>query len=133
MVKIQLSNKKYSCPYCGYMSFDEPSGSYSICQICFWEDDAVQLAYPYSRGANLPLVEAQANYVAFGACDEHSKQYVREPIAGDMRDPQWRSFDPVLDSAEAGPQDGQSYFEAVSVTESTKNFITGCLFLCHSE
>ena len=31
------------CPCCGYLVFDEEPGSYSICPICYWEDDAVQL------------------------------------------------------------------------------------------
>lgn len=34
----------YPCPCCGYLQFGEPPGSYEICAICFWGDDAVQLS-----------------------------------------------------------------------------------------
>ncbi len=53
---------KYPCPACGFLSFDEPAGSYEICSICDWEDDAVQLANPASRGGanGESLVEAQS-------------------------------------------------------------------------
>ena len=40
----------YPCPSCGFLVFDEPSGSYDICPICGWEDDNVQLKYPLMRG-----------------------------------------------------------------------------------
>lgn len=45
---------KYTCPCCGFLTFDEPSGNYEICGICGWEDDPVQLMNPCLRGgANL--------------------------------------------------------------------------------
>lgn len=35
---------KHKCPCCGYYTFDEkPSGTYDICEVCFWEDDPIQL------------------------------------------------------------------------------------------
>src|SRR5436190_23116503 len=40
----------YPCPVCGYLVFDEPPGSYAICPICFWEDDAIQLGFPLMGG-----------------------------------------------------------------------------------
>lgn len=34
---------KYTCPCCGYKTLDEePTDTYAICKICFWEDDGVQ-------------------------------------------------------------------------------------------
>lgn len=41
---------EYPCPSCGFLVFDEEPGSYSICPICGWEDDNVQLKYPAMRG-----------------------------------------------------------------------------------
>lgn len=44
---------KFPCPACGFLVFDEASGSYDIWPICGWEDDAVQLVHPtYKGGAN---------------------------------------------------------------------------------
>ncbi|MBO0609867.1 hypothetical protein J0911_12605 [Myceligenerans salitolerans] len=54
---------RFPCPCCGHQVFDQLPGSYEICGICFWEDDAVQLRWPdYRGGANRPSpVHAQAN------------------------------------------------------------------------
>lgn len=51
----------YPCPCCGHLTFGEPPGSYEICSVCFWEDDAIQLRWPdWPGGANRPtLIEAQ--------------------------------------------------------------------------
>ncbi|WP_415884548.1 CPCC family cysteine-rich protein [Neptuniibacter sp. QD34_54] len=38
------------CPVCGFETFEENYGSYSICVVCDWEDDGVQLANPCSKG-----------------------------------------------------------------------------------
>lgn len=44
----------YPCPVCGYLVFDEPPGSYAVCPVCNWEDDALQLEYAttLAGGAN---------------------------------------------------------------------------------
>lgn len=35
---------KYTCPCCGYKTLDEePTDTYEICKICFWEDDETQI------------------------------------------------------------------------------------------
>lgn len=43
-----------SCPCCGYLTLsDWCSGSWEICAVCNWEDDAVQFDDPaYKGGAN---------------------------------------------------------------------------------
>lgn len=50
------------CPCCGFLTFECEYGSYDICQICGWEDDAVQLANPTSEGGanSSSLAQAQA-------------------------------------------------------------------------
>ncbi len=57
-------HQRYPCPCCGRLVFDEPPGSYSICPVCFWEDDGVQLRWPdWAGGANKPsLIDAQRIY-----------------------------------------------------------------------
>jgi hypothetical protein len=82
----------YTCPVCGYLVFSEPAGSYDICPICFWEDDLVQLAFPdMAGGANkVFLIEAQNNFIKFGASEQRFKGNVRNASAGDNRDESWR-------------------------------------------
>lgn len=89
----------YPCPCCGYLIFDEPSGSYDICEICFWEDDIVQLAFPnMDGGANkCSLIEGQACFAQYGACEQRHVDDVRSPAGVDTRDPLWRPLDPARD------------------------------------
>ena len=73
---------KYECPCCGFYTFDEqPNGTYTICPVCFWEDDPIQLKNPlYTGGANIvSLVQARENFKKFGACEDRVKEYVRPP------------------------------------------------------
>lgn len=90
---------KYPCPCCGHLVFGEPPGSYEICPICFWEDDAVQLRWPdLDGGANsVSLRTAQRNFEALGACDESALPHVRPPQAEEVVDVGWR----VLTDADA--------------------------------
>jgi len=38
---------RYPCPCCGYRTLiSPPPGTYDICEVCFWEDDAGQFEYP---------------------------------------------------------------------------------------
>ena len=73
--------RSFTCPCCGHRTFDRPPGSYDICPVCFWEDDDVQLLDPAFRGgANSPsLMECQANYARFAACEERFGDRVRPP------------------------------------------------------
>lgn len=51
-----------ACPACGFRTVPEPFyGTYHICHLCGWEDDAVQLANPACGGGANPesLIEAQ--------------------------------------------------------------------------
>ena len=84
-----------SLPCCGYLTFEEPPGSYEICPVCFWEDDVVQLAFPRWRAAqtSAALVEGQRNFAAFGACERRLISHVRPPREGERRDAQWRPLD----------------------------------------
>lgn len=82
----------FPCPVCGYLIFREPPGSYDICPICFWEDDIVQLAFPdMGGGANsVSLIEAQINFIKFGAIESRFKEDVRPVSEKDRRDQLWR-------------------------------------------
>ncbi len=44
--------KKYHCPCCGALSIDEER-AWDICELCWWEDDALQFDNPdLAGGAN---------------------------------------------------------------------------------
>lgn len=56
---------KYKCPCCGnYTLYEQPPGTYEICEICDWEDDETQYSDPtYAGGANeLCLIDAKRMY-----------------------------------------------------------------------
>ncbi|MBI3217311.1 MAG: hypothetical protein HYZ38_26145 [Mycobacterium sp.] len=92
----------YPCVCCGHLSVPEPPGSYYICPICFWEDDDVQLRWPtMSGGANrVSLIEAQANFRAFGAKERRHIARVRPPTDGEGVEPGWRPVDEERDRFE---------------------------------
>lgn len=80
--------EKFACPCCGYKTFrQEPNGSYDICEVCFWEDDPIQLEDPdYEGGANPMLLrQAQQNFLEFGACDREMLRNVRPPAKDEHR------------------------------------------------
>jgi hypothetical protein len=90
----------FPCPCCGHQTFGE-QGSYEICAVCYWEDDLIQLRWPWSFGANaVCLVDAQRNYQRLGAMEERFLKHVRPPARDEPLDPGWRPIDPSRDSFE---------------------------------
>lgn len=86
---------KFTCPCCGYKTLnEEPPGTYDICRVCFWEDDASQYYDPdFKDGSNgVSLRQAQKNYLKFGACKKDSLKYVRPPKEEEEKDENWRSL-----------------------------------------
>jgi hypothetical protein len=71
--------------------FDEFPCSYDICPICFCEDDVFQLYFPDQGGGPNPasLMEAQVNFIQFGACDRAMAKNIRAPGVEDIRDSTW--------------------------------------------
>jgi predicted RNA-binding Zn-ribbon protein involved in translation (DUF1610 family) len=56
---------KFACPVCGQLTLDEePPGTFDICGVCGWEDDAVQFRDPDFRGGanQKSLNEARARW-----------------------------------------------------------------------
>ena len=77
-----VAEARYPCPCCGYLTLPEPPpGTYEICEVCFWEDDAVQFDDPdYTGGANtVSLRQARDNYRALGVSEPRFKANVRAP------------------------------------------------------
>ena len=86
-VSIRASPSRFRCPCCGHRTLDElPPGTHNICEVCFWEDDAVQFSDPdYERGANtLSLRQAAANYLKYGVSDQRFADAVRPPRSDEM-------------------------------------------------
>ena len=90
-----MLTEKFACPCCGYKTFSErPNGSYDICEVCFWEDDPIQLDDPdYEDGANkVSLRQGQKNFSEFGACEKEMIKNVRQPNNDEKRDDTWSSL-----------------------------------------
>ncbi|MGC7099865.1 CPCC family cysteine-rich protein [Amycolatopsis lurida] len=97
------ADPRYPCPCCGHLVFEEPPGSYEICAVCFWEDDAIQLRWPDRGGANsLPLIEAQRAYAELGAMEFRFTGLVRTATATEPVDDGWRPIDLTADNFESG-------------------------------
>lgn len=74
---------KLSCPVCGFRTLsDKAYGSYEICPVCGWEDDAVQLANPCSGGG--------ANRESLHESQRLAQNLPKESVIGFKRDPEWR-------------------------------------------
>lgn len=78
-----LLRMKLACPGCGFRTISgEVYGSYDICPVCGWEDDAVQLANPCSEGG--------ANRESLHNCQKCVESRSTEKITAFERDPVWR-------------------------------------------
>ncbi|MGW8484403.1 CPCC family cysteine-rich protein [Microbacterium sp. NPDC055903] len=97
------SSAAYPCPCCGHVTLGEPPGSYEICAVCFWEDDAVQLRWPtYQGGANTPcLIDAQRAYAEGPAMEHRFTEVVRAAAPQEPVDSRWRPIDLERDFFEA--------------------------------
>ena len=76
------------CPCCKYNTFEKGDRlNYSICPICFWEDDTTSFENPeYAGGANrVSLIEAQRNFEEFGACQRDMIKNTKKPNKRDIR------------------------------------------------
>lgn len=71
--------------------------------MCFWEDDISQLRFPLmGGGANRPsLLQAQANYRAFGSCERGTLEHCRAPKSDEPVEEGWHPLDGTAHNAEA--------------------------------
>ena len=99
----------YPCPACGFEVFIDSVGSYDICPICGWEDDAVQLRFPFMRGGanGICLFEWQQNIIQnYPLNISEFKEYQRDKL--------WRPLT-EKDNADDNsfPKTGFDYFLAI--------------------
>lgn len=83
------------CPCCGYDTFDPKNRlNYSICPICFWEDDPIGFEDEnFVGGANrVSLIQARENYIKFGACEESMISNTRKVNNSDTLNPEWNNL-----------------------------------------
>ena len=77
-----------ACPCCGYETLTARA-NYETCPICGWLDAPPDEAVPPEVANRVSLIEAQRNFVAFGARDEDARRYVRPPLATEGRRIDW--------------------------------------------
>ena len=61
---------RFGCRCCGFLTLEEePTGTFEICPVCWWEDDNAQAAdLDFAGGANRVSLR-QENVRNFGACE----------------------------------------------------------------
>lgn len=99
----------YTCPACGFRTFDEGPGSYEICAVCNWEDDEVQLRFPAMHGGanGDSLLEWQVRILETVPVSITLRD-------GFLSDPEWRPLRPEeCQDRENTPQSGREYFDAI--------------------
>lgn len=116
-VELVLTPGAFPCPCCGHLALHDLPGSYDICKVCFWEDDAMQLRWPaYPGGANKPcLIDAQKNYIRLGAMEERFVRHVRPPLDTERLDERWRPIDPEIDVFEHPTQEERDWPDDLTV------------------
>ena len=67
----------HQCPCCDYFTLEE-RGDYSICPMCFWEDDGLDVdeLEQHSGPNHMTLREARKNFLELGACDRNAVRHV---------------------------------------------------------
>ncbi|MEL1242631.1 CPCC family cysteine-rich protein [Flavobacterium sp. DGU11] len=78
---------KFQCPCCDYYTLKSDfENSFEMCDVCYWENDGIQLNdCNYEGGANRPsLIQARENFRRHGASEECLKEYVREPFKNEL-------------------------------------------------
>jgi hypothetical protein len=86
---------KYTCPCCGYKTHYREDSLWDICAVCHWENEPLTLQNPYYVGGpnSCSLVQAQQNFILFGANDEAAKIFARKPNADEPKDKNWKPFE----------------------------------------
>ncbi|MGO4372798.1 CPCC family cysteine-rich protein [Paenibacillus sp. 2TAB19] len=74
---------RLQCPCCEYFTVEsDDEVIVDICDVCFWQYDAVAHDSPDRNiGANhISLTQARENYKKFGVCKKEFIDKVREPL-----------------------------------------------------
>ncbi|MGC4016895.1 MAG: CPCC family cysteine-rich protein [Luteolibacter sp.] len=85
-----MNSDRHPCSCCGYRTLPLPAGgTMEICPVCFWEDvgDAC-----WTHG-QLPLAEAQREFLSHGAASPEFQNSVRPPLPEEARSDHWLSLE----------------------------------------
>jgi hypothetical protein len=115
-----MLDAKFPCPCCGHLVHEHEPGFHQTCPICGWEDDLAQLRFPLMPGSSntVSLLEAQQNYVSYGASERRRVGRTRAPDGGERRDPGWRPLDVQRDNCEE-PSRGTAYADSYPWPDTT--------------
>lgn len=80
------------CPCCGYDTLTA-LGNYEICPICCWEDLPAADFGMRITSNGVTLLQAQRNFLTYGACEEAFRTLGRPPSATDQRSADWQPLD----------------------------------------
>ena len=83
---------KYTCPCCGYKTFNRADSRWDICEICFWQNDTDLPFEPSGANQGMNLAQVQQNFISFGACDKPNLKNVRLPFPDEIKDDNWQPF-----------------------------------------
>lgn len=80
-----------TCSCCGYKTLEDDT-VFEVCEICSWQDDEFFGDSPDCENNvnRISLLQAQKNFIEFGACNKESIKYVRKPDENDKRDLNWK-------------------------------------------
>jgi hypothetical protein len=73
---------RYQCPCCACWTLSQqPPGTFTVCPVCGWEDDAFQAKHPdFANGTNaVSLNTARKNFRFLGASDPRCLSRTRPP------------------------------------------------------
>jgi hypothetical protein len=79
-----VRDRRYRCLCCGCWTLsEEPPGTFTLCPVCGWQDDAFQAKHPdFADGANqVSLHTARRNFRLLGASDTKRLVQTRRPTA----------------------------------------------------
>jgi PAS domain S-box-containing protein len=84
-----MTGTRYTCPCCGFQTFNAPPGSTATCDVCHWRDDLTQLVDPW-RPTGLNRISLAKAQTAFSEQVLQSFEQATAPIFGHSRDTHWR-------------------------------------------
>ncbi len=73
---------RYQCPCCACWTLSQqPPGTFTVCPVCGWEDDAFQAKHPdFANGTNaVSLNTGRKNFRFLGASDPRRLSRTRPP------------------------------------------------------
>jgi hypothetical protein len=81
---VTQDTRRHRCLCCSCWTLkEEPPGTFALCPVCGWEDDAFQAKHPdFSGGSNpVSLNTARRNFKLLGASDARRLTRTRRPTA----------------------------------------------------